>query len=211
MSLLATPIEKSDEKIYKCGHCGLTWWEESHSAVHVQLCNTVQCIAEKTQVKKIPNIITKTYITEAEEKDAEIPEEEIDIKLLEEETIKEEIEEEVPVEKRDLNVEGNAELTLNAEENAFLNEEKMDNFFIRQRMHKKYGRDKKWELVGITETTQSISQFSKNKNRFIYHIKNRISNRYHQYCLDKVNMDSINLTCHTGKCKAMLSMEIGNF
>ena len=90
-----------------------------------------------------------------------------------------------------------AELTLNSEENVFLNKEKID---------------KKWELVGITETEKSNSQFSKNKNRFIYHIKNRISNRYHQYSLGKVNMASINLICHaTPKCRSMLNMEIGNF
>ena len=72
--------------------------------------------------------------------------------------------------------------------------------------------DHKWKLMGVTETTQSNSQYSKNKNRFIYHIKNVISNRYHQYCLSKVNMASINLICHTKpKCESMLSMKIGNF
>ena len=30
----------------------------------------------------------------------------------------------------------------------------------------------KWKLMGITETNYSNSEYSKNKNRFIYHIKN---------------------------------------
>ena len=182
-----------------------------------KLCiGNVKKYGEKTQFRRISNIVRKPYITEAEENGAEIPEEAIDITLLEEEVtkednIKEEIEKEVPVEsptipKSDLNPEANAE------EKDFRNEEEMDNFFIGQQMDNRIRQDKKWELVGITETTKSNSQFSKNKNRFVYHIKNRISNRYHQYCLNRVNMASLNLRCHNNpKCKAMLTMEIGNF
>ena len=71
--------------------------------------------------------------------------------------------------------------------------------------------ENKWELVGVTETVDSNSQFSRNKFRFIYHIKNTISGKFHQYYLIKVNSMSINVRCHAyPKCKAILCLKIGN-
>ena len=69
----------------------------------------------------------------------------------------------------------------------------------------------KWEVVGITETTKSNSQYSKNKFRYIFHIRNTISGKFHQYFLNKVHATSINVKCHSGKCKAILCLKIGNF
>ena len=69
----------------------------------------------------------------------------------------------------------------------------------------------KWELVGVTETQKSNSQFSKNKYLYIYHIRNTISGKFHQYYLKRVNSTSINVKCHTyPKCKAILCLKIGN-
>ena len=43
--------------------------------------------------------------------------------------------------------------------------------------------NQKWQIVGITETTKSKSPHARNKNRFIYHIKNRIDNKFFQLWL----------------------------
>ena len=68
----------------------------------------------------------------------------------------------------------------------------------------------KWEVVGITETSMSNSQYSKNKFRYIYHIRNTISGKFHQYCLKNVNSTTVNVKCHSTKCKATLCLKIGN-
>ena len=68
----------------------------------------------------------------------------------------------------------------------------------------------KWELLAVTGT-KSNSQFSSNRFRFTYFIRNTISGKFHQYFLNMVNTTSINTKCHAyPKCKAKLSLKIGN-